>query len=108
MATRTKVYLALSVLLVLVLSACNLSGAPSEEDIAQTATAALTQPPSRTPLTTSGVPTTIPLTQQATVQRTNPPTFVFPTAIVVVPTRINPTSVPPPTAVSAPVSIVML
>jgi hypothetical protein len=112
MATRSKVYLALSIVLVLILSACNLSGAPSEEDIAQTATAALTQPPSRTPLSTSGVPTTIPLTQQVTQQRTNPPTFVFPTAIVVVPTRVVfPTSVPPPvfpTAVSAPVSIVML
>ena len=38
--------------------------------------------PTRTPASTSGVPTTVPVTQPTSL-----PTFLFPTAIIVVPTR---------------------
>ncbi|MEP7292752.1 MAG: PKD domain-containing protein, partial [Chloroflexota bacterium] len=111
MANRRNAVLALMLLVALIVSACNLSGAPSEEQIAQTASAVVTGTgqPTRTPLTTSGVPTTFPLTRP-----TNLPTFAFPTAIVSVPTRIS-TSAPPPVFIptfppqqNQPVSIVIL
>ncbi len=107
MATRRNVFFALTILIALVVSACNLAGAPSEEQIAQTATAAVTEQPTWTPISNSGVPTTLPLNQPTSL-----PTFQFPTAVVVVPTRvIIPTSAPPavfPTNTPLPVSIVML
>ncbi len=100
----------LALVIVLMASACNLAGAPSQEQIAQTATAELTGAPSRTPLSTSGIPTTFPVAQPTSL-----PTFLFPTAIVSFPTSVPPvifpTSVPPaifPTNTQLPVSIVIL
>ena len=107
MATRRNVFLALTILIALVVSACNLAGAPSEEQIAQTATAAVTDQPTWTPVSSNGVPTTVPVNQPTSL-----PTFQFPTAIVVVPTRIFiPTSAPPvtfPPNTPLPVSIAIL
>ncbi len=93
--------LTLLVLLAVIVSACNLSGAPSEEQIAQTDTALATVPPTRTPQSTSGIPTTVPVTQFP-----NQPTFIFPTSIVVIPTGIPPQVFPSSTPL--PVSIVIL
>ncbi|MFN8560605.1 MAG: PKD domain-containing protein [Anaerolineae bacterium] len=107
MATRRFFLAVLAIVFALAVSACNLAGAPSEEQIAETATAAVTTQPSRTPASTSGVPTTFPVTQPTPL-----PSFTFPTAVVVVPTAIQfPTSVPPavfPTNTPLPVSIVIL
>ncbi len=100
-APRNRGLLALLVLLAVIVSACNLSGAPSEEQIAQTDTALATVPPTRTPQSTNGIPTTFPVTQFP-----NQPTFVFPTSIVVVPTGIPPQVFPSSTPL--PVSIVIL
>ncbi len=100
-APRSRGLLALLVLLAVIVSACNLSGAPSEEQIAQTDTALATVPPTRTPPSTSGIPTTVPVTQVS-----NLPTFIFPTSIIVVPTGIPPQVFPSSTPL--PVSIVIL
>ena len=100
-APRNRGLLALLVLLAVIVSACNLSGAPSEEQIAQTDTALATVPPTRTPPSTNGIPTTFPVTQFP-----SQPTFVFPTSIVVAPTGIPPRVFPSSTPL--PVSIVIL
>jgi len=107
MATRRYVFLALTILVALIVSACNLAGAPSEEQIAQTATAAVTEQPTWTPVSNSSVPTTVPVNQPTSL-----PTFQFPTAIIFAPTQVFiPTSAPPITFATntpLPVSIAIL
>ncbi len=99
-----------SLLLVMLLAACNLSGGGESAAITLTADSALTLLPSRTPLTTSNAPTPLPLgsliaTQQTVLPRPTNAPFI-PTALVIIPTFSQPIFLP--TNTSTPISILIL
>ncbi len=88
-----------SVLLIFILSACNLSGSPEQQEIIQTETLSVTLLPSRTPVSTSGLPATA-------LFPTLLPGITFPTAIVSIPTSVPPVVFPVASSLPLNISVV--
>lgn len=84
--------------LLILISGCNLSGSPEQQESIQTETPATTLLPSRTPASTSGLPATA---QFPTLL----PTTSFATQVVVIPTSRPPATFPPATTLPLNISI---